>query len=103
MTLEELTECFERHDGEYGKFERIEKPAHRRPDICAFIMLDAAVVKTCHDGSFGDMVACAEHDEIWLDVMPKELAPVATDELVRDLIRCGVRFPDEGTGLAMFV
>ena len=103
MTLEELTECFERHDGEYGKFERIEKPAHRRPDICAFIMLDAAVTKTNRDGSFRDMVMCAAHDEIWLDAMPKELAPVATDELVRDLVRCGVRFNDEYTGLAMFV
>jgi hypothetical protein len=53
--------------------------------------------------AFGDMVECAEHDEIYLNIMPDELAEVATDELVRDLIRCGVRFPDEGTGLAMFV
>ncbi len=97
MTTKELEQAFERHSDEYIAFERIEKPAHRRPDVCAFLMLDAAV------GGGGDMVACAEHDEIWLSVHVETLAAVATDELIRDLVRCGVRLDSDTDSLVMFV
>lgn len=101
MTIEELQKAFKSRDGEYLEFAKIEKPLHRRPDICAFLMLDA-VPRIERPGTYGDMVMGAEHDEIYLDVTPEELAAVATDEMVRDLQRCGVRYSTEYDCLAMF-
>lgn len=82
---------------EYLRFERIKKPLHRRPDLCAFLMLDRLVPgKT-------DMVSCAEHDEIWLSVEPESLAKVATKEQIIDLVRCGLRYSEDTETLCMFV
>lgn len=86
MTIEELEEAFETHNEEHCKFERVENPRHPRPDLCAFLMLHDLVLGT------QDMVAGASHDEIWLRTDCDALAAVVTDEQVRDLTRCGVRF-----------
>ena len=107
MTRDELIAAIRRQDDdneEFLRFERIEKPLHRRPDICAFLMLDAALPDAVMaNGEPGDMVCCAEHDEIWLDVDLDELAAVATADMIRDLVRCGVRFDTGAKSLAMFV
>jgi hypothetical protein len=50
-----------------------------------------------------DMVAAAEHDEIWLGVDVDALAAAATPEIIRDLKRCGVRYDRETCSLSMFV
>ncbi len=96
MTIEELMACFEKHDDEYLKFERIENPRHPRPDLCAFLMLHDLVPRGM------DMVASASHDEITLDTDIEALAGVVTDETVRDLRRCGIRLVEDSY-LAMFV
>ncbi len=49
------------------------------------------------------MVSAAEHDEILLDVDLEELAKVATEEQIVELIRCGVRYDSSTDSLAMFV
>ena len=82
-------------EGEYLKFKNIECKLATRPDLHAFILLDRLVPSNY------DIVACAEHDEIWLDVEPDTLAKVATEEDIRDLVRCGVRLWDYS--LCMFV
>lgn len=97
MTLEDLGACFEKHSDEYIRFERIESPRHPRPDLCAFLMLHDLVPQS------GDMVCAAEHDEIWLGVDEAALVAVATDDIVRDLVRCGVRYGSDTGSLAMFV
>ncbi len=103
MTVEELKAAFEKHgEEEYVQFKRIERPRHRRPDICAFLMLDDALPNAVgRNGAARDIVAAGEHDEIWLDVELEDLAAVATDDMIRDLSRCGVRYESEG--LCMFV
>lgn len=89
----EVEGWFKTHGDEFLKFERIPAYArkHSRPDLCAMLYL--------HDkfGGKGDAVACAAHDEIWLDWE----ANVLTEEDVIYLHRCGVRY-DDGQ-LAMFV
>jgi hypothetical protein len=94
MTLDELYALFEKHGDEYLKFERIIAPLNRRPDLHAFILLDRLVPGR------DDMVAAAEHDEIFLDVSLGDLVAVVTEEGIIDLIRCGVRLNYES--LAMF-
>lgn len=96
MTTEELATLFEAHDGEYIKFDRITTRRSNRPDMHAFLLLDELVPGTkC-------MVAAAEHDEIWLAVSPEQLAEAATEAIVIELARCGVRYDDDVESLAMF-
>ena len=97
MTTDELTELFEKHDGEFLKFDRIHFKLNRRPDIHAFILLDELVPGTT------DMVAAASHDEIFLAISVDALARVAGEKEVVELIRCGVRLDTQTDSLAMFV
>ena len=97
MDLERLEELFELYEnnGEFLKFERVENKKSLRPDLHAFILLDDLV-----PGKI-DMITAAEHDEIWLHINPEDLCCVITEEQVRELVRCGVRYSDES--LTMFV
>ena len=92
----DIKEAFEAASAEYLKFDRIENPLHPRRDVCAFIRLDQLVPGK------RDMVAAAEHDEIYLDVDPQQLAAVATQEDIVYLHRCGVRLSSETDSLSMF-
>jgi len=78
---------------EFLKFERIENPRSRRPDLHAFLLLDELFPQD------RDMVCNASHDEIYLDVTDDEVATL-TDEQILELVRCGVRY--DGDGLCMF-
>lgn len=82
-------------DTEFLEFDRVQVKTSQRADLHAFNLLDRLLPGK------GDMVTAAEHDEIWLAVDPEDLAKVATEEQIIELIRCGVRYDDNG--LAMFV
>ncbi len=94
----DLEALFDKHEDEFLKFDRVENPAHPRPDLAAFILLDRLVP---HPGR--DMVSSAEHDEIYLEVEPSHLAEVATEDDVLTLIRCGLRFDTDTESFCMFV
>lgn len=79
-----LKQSFARHRAELNHFERIAAPLHPRPDVCAFLMLDRLLPGTAR------MVATAEQEVIYLSVDLAEFAAVATEDTVRDLVRCGV-------------
>lgn len=93
----DLEAAFDAAEDEYIKFDRIEKPRHARPDLAAFLLLAELVPGT------DDMVAAAEHDEIYLKTDCEALAEVITQEQVIELARCGVRYDSEYDCLAMFV
>lgn len=93
----DLKELFEKHNREFIKFERVENKLNQRADIHAFLLLDQLV-----PGS-KDIVASAEHDKIWLAVEPDEIAEVATEEQIIDLIRCGVMYCRDYDSFCMFV
>lgn len=83
-----LQAAFEKHEEEYLKFERIESPQSKRPDMHAFMLLDRLMPEA------GDMISASEHDEFFLGIDCEELAKVITDDQVRELARCGVRYSD---------
>ena len=91
----DLEEVFEKFEGEFLEFDRVENKLHERPDIHAFILLHSLAPGKHR------MVDWAEHDEIGLETNCDKLAAVATEEQIRDLHRCGVRY-DDGH-LVMFV
>jgi len=90
MTEDELHDLFEANGGFF-----LENPDPGRTDLNAFNYLAKLVPGT------KDIVSCAEHDEIWLGVDPKDLAAVATEEDVIYLIRHGVMF-EYGSGFRMY-
>lgn len=92
-----IKETFQKHeDAEFLKFERVVFKISNRPDLHAFVLLDRLVPGT------HNIVSAAEHDEIYLGVDPDELAEIANEKHVIDLLRCGVRYDSETDGLAMF-
>jgi hypothetical protein len=94
--IDNLNEIFEKYNKEYLKFDQITDPRSKRPDLHAFLLLDELVPGT------SDMISDSAHDEFFLEVSPDELAKVATEDQIRDLIRCGVRYSTEYNCLAMF-
>jgi len=96
MDINQLEECFEKFDKESHKFDRIEKKFSTRPDLHAFILLDKLIP------SDFDIITAAEHDEIYLDGNLEVLAFVATEDDIRDLIRCGVMLNESASCLYMF-
>lgn len=88
-----LRERFEKFDDDFLKFSDIANPVHRRPDICAFLMIDAI------SPGLNDIVQSAEHDVIYLAGDIED----ATDEQIRDLRRCGVFFDPQVESIGMFV
>lgn len=95
----DLKSVFEKWNDEYTKFDRVENPRHPCPDVCAFLLLnELAPVKRGVD-----MVSAGEHDEIWLATKVEDVAKVATEEQIVELIRCGVRFCSQYEAFAMFV
>lgn len=95
----DLEALFEKHENEYIKFEREQSPRHPRPDVCAFLLLHDLAPS---EKAGRDMVAAAEHDEIWLDADVDTVAEKATEDQIVTLIRCGVRFDRENYAFAMF-
>lgn len=96
MKIEEVTSLFKKHYTEYLKFDRVKSPKSRRPDLCAFLILD----EICPGDR--DIVSSAEHDEIWLGVSVHDVKDRITEDQIIDLIRCGVRLDDTGEGFSMF-
>lgn len=99
----DLKDVFEKYEDEFLKFNRIENPRHLAPDLCCFLMLDDLAPKVYASGKREDVVAAAEHDEIFLATDPAKIAEVATEEQIRDMIRCGLRFSSEYDSFCMFV
>lgn len=103
----DLAAVFEKHENEFLRFERVANKRSKRPDLHAFLLLDEIVppeptagYPDRTDESY-DMVAGAEHDEIYLQTEPDKLAEKATEEQIVELMRCGVRLSDGN--LCMFV
>lgn len=94
----DLYETFEKYNGEYGKFDRVENKLHDRPDLCAFLLLDKLLPNVGHD-----LVCAAGYDIIYLEADCENLAEVATEEDILILSRCGVFYDTATDSLAMFV
>lgn len=98
MSVKQLSATFDKYEDEYIQFQNVANKRSRRPDMHAFIVLDELLPG---DGK-GDLVSAAEHDQFFLDIEPEALARVATEEIILDLVRCGVSFDEENESLFLF-
>lgn len=90
----DIAEMFSKHDNEYLKFERVVNKRSQRPDLHAFLLLDEI------SPGDSDIIVWAGHDEISLDF---EDWDKLTEELVVELIRCGVMYDSSYEMLYSFV
>jgi hypothetical protein len=94
----DVREAFERfNEAEFLRFDRIKNPPVRRPDLCAFTLIDKLVPDS------GDIISGAEHDVIYLSVDIDDIEDTATEDDVLYLTRCGVLLNNEYDCLMMFV
>ena len=100
MRKPSIKKRFEQFEDDCQNFQAVLNPLHRRPDIAAFLLLDQLLPK---HGTGACMLESAEHDIVFLDVEPKDLNRVASDDNIRDLIRCGVGYDSEIERLFMYV
>ena len=96
MNLQEIFEKFD--DESSSNFYLIENKLSTRPDLCGFLYLE----KLC-PGHDEDLIAAAEHDQVYLSIDCDELEKVATEEDVLYLCRCGIFYDDDQECLSMFV
>lgn len=105
MELQHFKDSFVRYlsnvavEDEYLRFDRIENKYSKYPDVHAFILLDR-LLSNEHNK---DMIAGAEHDQIWISVDVEHLAAVSSVLTVIELIRCGVLYDNDTDSLYMFV
>lgn len=81
---------------EYQEFGRVQNKRSSRPDLHAFLLLNELIP------SDHNIVAAAEHDEIYLAIGLDVLAERISAEQALELRRCGVRYHRGGDCLAMF-
>jgi len=91
-----LNDRFESVTDEFLKFDRTKAPRSGRPDLHAFLMLDEMMPGK------RDLISASEHDEFYLDIDCDAFAELATDDQIRDLHRCGIRYDEELDSLCMF-
>lgn len=95
--MKDIKALFEKAEeaGESLEFQRVRNKLSRRPDLCAFLLLDSLVP------SSEKLITVVHDDEMYFDADVDALARSAiTDEQVLDLVRCGVRC--EGRSLRMY-
>lgn len=103
MTGEEIEFLFEKHDKEFVQFERIPEADRRHPrkDLCAMLYLHDRFGFEQEPRAHRDAVACAEHDQIWLDWEVDKI-DLAEEDIIY-LSRCGVRYDADNETFCLFV
>jgi hypothetical protein len=103
MTKDEMEAIFNDRAESIWSFEKlVENKRSKRPDLHAFLLLDSLDPGPNNSGYFVDVIAAAEHDEIWLSFDENKVAEVITREQVIELRRCGVMYRNDGMGFSMF-
>lgn len=92
-----IKQIFEDNFNEMGRFEDVKVKFSNKPDVHAFILLDKLVPDN------NNVIVTASHDEIFLSAGLEELAKVATEEDIIDLIRCGIRYDGDTESFCKFV
>lgn len=95
MTLEEMKAAWKKYNDEYLWFGRVVSQRTRRADLHAFLLLDELFPSTF------DIIEDAGHEQVFLSIDIKDLAAKIDEELIVELIRCGVCLDSMKNSLVM--
>ena len=98
MTIEQLVATFNKYRDEYLSFIDVANKLSRRPDMHALILLD----KLLPGDGMSDLITGAENGQFFIGIEPEALARVATEEIILDLVRCGVVYDEDSESLSLF-
>lgn len=88
MTSNEIYEMFEKHNDDYLRFEKVKNKHSNRPDLHAFILLD----KLFPSDNEQDIVSASTHNLIYLNIEWELLSKKLTEEIIHELVCCGISF-----------
>mgnify|MGYP003492596196 CR=1 FL=1 len=97
MDIKTMNALFKKYED--TKFEDLDAKdcPSNRPDLVGFLTLDRVCPGTC------DMVAAAEHDQIFLEIDPEVFLANATEDTIRILSACGIWYDADYDSFTMFV
>lgn len=101
MTYNEMRDLFSKYNDEFLEFENIpdSRKLSKRADLNAFLLLDNLLSSS---ESTENIISAATHDEYYLSIDVEELARFITEEDIKDLLRCGIRYDSSYDCLARF-
>ena len=93
----DIYKLFEKHKDDYLAWNDLDDAGNPVPsDLHAFMILNTLCPsKRC-------IVSASEHDKIYLSTNVEDLAAVAPEASIIELIRCGVMIDEETESLFMF-
>jgi len=94
MDMEKIEELFDACVDDFMNFDSIENKRSNRPDLHAFLLLDSLFPGN------DDMVCAAGHDIIYLNVEMDDFQKIATEELILELLRCGVCYDEDSLAIS---
>lgn len=103
MTKDEMAEIFAHDDQIYAFRDLVENKRSNRADLHAILLLDSLDPGPNRHGYFVNVLAAAEHDEVYFCFDEDKVAEAITPEQVVELRRCGIRYSNDGMGFCMFV
>lgn len=92
-----LHDMFEKYNDDYTRFEKVLNKLSQRPDLHAFLLLDAMLPGQ------QDMICAAKHGEIYLNIDSRDFEKIATQEQIHELVCCGVSYSYNDDAFWMFV
>ncbi len=91
MKYEKMVELFRLWDDDYDlDFNDVQGKHSKRADVHILVTLD----KILPDDGGQDLISCHVNDMLYLNVEPEELAPLITEEQLKDLVRAGLGYDD---------
>ncbi len=94
-----VRKLFEKHEGEYRQFERVQHPLSKRPDIHALMCLDLLFPSESGESV---MIGAVCNDGIYLELNKEQISSLSENQVI-DLTRCGVIYDEERKLLMMYV
>lgn len=98
--MESIKDRWEAFNDEFLLFSEIKEKLSHRADVHAFILLDR--IFPAEEGKDFDLIVAASRNEIYFDIDNEKIREL-TDELIVELLRCGVSYDLAHDGLCMYV
>ena len=86
--MREIKRLFEKHDGEFLKFERVENKKSKRPDLNAFILLDNLFTEE------KNIISGACEGDVSINFKEEQMLLLSEDDII-ELRRCGASYNSE--------
>lgn len=100
LTNEEFHSLFNSFD-DYCNFSKVAQKSASRPDVHAMIVLDRLLLDLRSMSL--PLIHCVKNSTVWFTITAEQFKEVATIEIIRELVRCGVSYDLHHNCLALIM